>query len=60
MAVKTRGFTTTHVSVKKCTSQGTGGRSRRTKISMSHMNKSKKRYPISTIKFNISTKKMKI
>jgi len=43
MAVKTRGFTTTHVSVKKCTSQGTGGRSRRTKISMSHMNKHKKR-----------------
>ena len=43
MAVKTRGFTTTHVSVKKCTSQGTGSRSRRTKISMSHMNKHKKR-----------------
>jgi len=28
---------------KKCTSQGTGGRSRRTKISTSTMNKSKKR-----------------
>ena len=29
--------------VKKCTSQGTGGRSRRIKISMSHMNKNKKK-----------------
>ena len=29
--------------VKKVTSQGTGGRSRRIKISMSHMNKNKKR-----------------
>jgi len=28
---------------KKCTSQGTGGRSRRVKISMAHMNKNKKR-----------------
>tara|TARA_B100000131_G_C18049937_1_gene585994 strand:- start:667 stop:831 length:165 start_codon:yes stop_codon:yes gene_type:complete len=31
-----------HSSVKKCTSQGQGGRGRRVKISMSHMNKSKK------------------
>ncbi len=30
-------------SPKKCTSQGQGGRSRRTKISTSTMNKSKKR-----------------
>ena len=29
--------------IKKCTSQGTGGRSRRIKISMAHMNKHKKR-----------------
>ena len=29
--------------VKKSTSQGTGGRSRRIKISMAHMNKNKKR-----------------
>jgi|TARA_A100001015_G_scaffold176965_1_gene196821 hypothetical protein len=29
--------------VKKSTSQGTGGRSRRIKISMAHMNKHKKR-----------------
>ena len=29
--------------VKKVTSQGTGGRSRRIKISMAHMNKNKKR-----------------
>ena len=29
--------------VKKCTSQGTGGRGRRIKISMSTMNKNKKR-----------------
>ena len=29
--------------VKKCTSQGTGGRSRNIKISMAHMNKNKKR-----------------
>tara|TARA_B100001996_G_scaffold375701_1_gene356012 strand:- start:270 stop:425 length:156 start_codon:yes stop_codon:yes gene_type:complete len=29
--------------VKKCTSQGTGGRGRSVKISMSHMNKNKKR-----------------
>ena len=29
--------------VKKCTSQGTGGRGRGTKISMAHMNKNKKR-----------------
>ena len=28
---------------RKCTSQGQGGRGRRVKISMSHMNKSKKR-----------------
>tara|TARA_A100001015_G_scaffold163159_1_gene181325 strand:- start:780 stop:938 length:159 start_codon:yes stop_codon:yes gene_type:complete len=28
---------------KKVTSQGTGGRSRRIKISMSHMNKNKKK-----------------
>ena len=32
-----------HTGVKKCTSQGVGGRGRKTKISMSHMNKSKKR-----------------
>ena len=29
--------------VKKCTSQGTGGRSRTIKISTKHMNKNKKR-----------------
>ena len=29
--------------VRKCTSQGTGGRGRGVKISMSHMNKDKKR-----------------
>ena len=29
--------------IKKCTSQGTGGRGRGVKISTSHMNKSKKR-----------------
>ena len=40
----TRGaFTQRHVSVKKSTSQGQGGRSRRTKISTKHMNKNKKR-----------------
>ena len=39
----TRGaFTQRHVSVKKSTSQGQGGRSRRTKIGTSTMNKSKK------------------
>ena len=32
-----------HQSSKKCTSQGTGGRSRKTKIAMSTMNKSRKR-----------------
>ncbi len=35
--------TTGIVSVRKCTSQGQGGRGRRTKIAMSTMNKSKKR-----------------
>ena len=40
----TRGaFTQRHVSVKKSSSQGQGGRSRRTKISTKHMNKNKKR-----------------
>ena len=29
--------------IKKCTSQGTGGRSRGVKISTKHMNKNKKR-----------------
>jgi len=29
--------------IRKSTSQGTGGRSRRIKISMAHMNKNKKR-----------------
>jgi len=38
-----KAFSNTHNGVKKCTSQGVGGRGRRTKISMSHMNKSKKR-----------------
>lgn len=38
-----RAFQNTHTGVKKCTSQGQGGRGRMTKISMSHMNKSKKR-----------------
>ena len=32
----------THNGSRKCTSQGTGGRSRKTKISMSTMNKRKK------------------
>lgn len=32
-----------HEGVKKTTSQGTGGRSRKVKISMSTMNKNKKR-----------------
>ncbi len=36
-------FARAHVGVKKCTSQGQGGRGRKTKISMSHMNKHKKR-----------------
>ena len=31
------------VATKKCTSQGQGGRGRRTKIAMSTMNKAKKR-----------------
>ena len=38
-----RAFQNNPVGVKKCTSQGSGGRGRKTKISMSHMNKSKKR-----------------
>ena len=43
MAARAKAFTTSHVGTRKCTSQGQGGRGRRVKISMSHMNKSKKR-----------------
>ncbi len=43
MAVRSKAFTSSHVGTRKCTSQGQGGRGRRVKISMSHMNKSKKR-----------------
>ena len=42
MAVKSRGFTSGHTKTRKCSSQGQGGRSRRTKIGMSSMNKRKK------------------
>jgi len=34
---------TSHEGTRKCTSQGTGGRSRKTKIATSTMNKSRKR-----------------
>ncbi len=42
MAVKSKGFTSGHTTTRKCSSQGQGGRSRRTKIGMSTMNKRKK------------------
>ena len=42
MAIKSRGFTSGHTATRKCSSQGVGGRSRRTKIGMSTMNKRKK------------------
>ena len=43
MAKRSKAFMSGHTPVRKCTSQGSGGRGRRVKISMSHMNKSKKR-----------------
>jgi hypothetical protein len=41
MAIRHKNFTA-HTSSKKTTSQGSGGRSRRVKIGLSNMNKSKR------------------
>ena len=43
MAVRGKAFATTHVAVRKTTSQGQGGRGRRVKIGMATMNKHRKR-----------------
>jgi len=40
---KSKAYSTTHVGTRKSSSIGTGGRGRRVKISMSTMNKHKKR-----------------
>jgi hypothetical protein len=40
---KSKAYATTHVGTRKCSSIGRGGRGRRIKISMSTMNKHKKR-----------------
>jgi hypothetical protein len=40
---KSKAYSTSHVGSRKCSSIGNGGRGRRVKISMSTMNKSKKR-----------------
>jgi len=40
---KSKAYSTAHVGSRKCSSIGAGGRGRRVKISMSTMNKSKKR-----------------
>ena len=40
---KSKAYGITHVGTRKCSSIGQGGRGRRTKISMSTMNKNKKR-----------------